>query len=336
MGRKQRQRSPSRSHGFRRGPDPRIDDHDTCRAQQESAASAKLRVSFTCPNIPRSLRYGIFSFCGAGLGTWSPTSHWQSRRVVIVSVLDTIPREYCRSSFDGAVQKRQESTESLPCLFKSGPIDRLHFGVRIIVLLAAAAQLAAQVSAARLCNNPAPFQNAVTIAGGFYDGGGLDFQVTVPWIIPSTGACFVPHLLSLAEFLRPLGKVHRFAALGVGNFKGDVRAILKSIAPAVHPPFGFPSTCCRVHHDRRICHVEAKGRWSKHHRIVAPTGRYSGTKLVKWAATVGLSSPNSHIPSAGDIEAPHGYAGVWLYTTNDEFFNGPTTAPQERNTHRLF
>ena len=60
--------------------------------------------------------------------------------------------------------------------------------------------------------------------------------------------------------------------------------------------------------------------------VVAPTGEYSGTQFInlgahRWAfkPEVGVSVPKGH----WDFD---GYAGVWLFTDNDDFYPGGATA----------
>ena len=63
--------------------------------------------------------------------------------------------------------------------------------------------------------------------------------------------------------------------------------------------------------------------------VVAPTGQYDGTKLInlgthRWAfkPEVGIAVPKGH----WDIDA---YAGVWLFTDNDDFFTGGRVRDQD-------
>jgi hypothetical protein len=63
-------------------------------------------------------------------------------------------------------------------------------------------------------------------------------------------------------------------------------------------------------------------------KVVAPTGQYSGTKLVNWGINRWAFKPELGYSQRWGHWILDGYAGVWFYTTNDASFNRPVPTPQ--------
>jgi len=64
--------------------------------------------------------------------------------------------------------------------------------------------------------------------------------------------------------------------------------------------------------------------------IVAPTGQYDRTKLINLGAHRWACKPEAGISHRVRQWTIEGYAGVWLFTDNDEFFTGSAIRSQER------
>jgi hypothetical protein len=64
-------------------------------------------------------------------------------------------------------------------------------------------------------------------------------------------------------------------------------------------------------------------------RMVAPTGQYSGEKLVNWGSNRWTFKPELGYSERWGHWVLDGYAGVWFYTTNSAFYAGPVTKPQD-------
>jgi hypothetical protein len=167
--------------------------------------------------------------------------------------------------------------------------------------------------------------SAVTLSNIFNDGN-LLFEGTVP-ITGATGRLNVP-ALTLTHSLSVFGRSANVAATlpyGVGTFKGtvvgaEVEAYRSGLLDAVFrfavnvkgaPAMGLADF--RQWQQKTLIGVSLK--------IVAPTGQYDPTKLVnlggnRWAIKpeVGLSRRWGHW-------VLDGYASVWFFTRNPEFFS---------------
>jgi hypothetical protein len=67
-------------------------------------------------------------------------------------------------------------------------------------------------------------------------------------------------------------------------------------------------------------------------KLIAPTGQYSGTKLINWGSNRWAFKPELGYSERWGHWVVDGYAGVWLYTTNSAFYAGPpVTKPQNES-----
>jgi hypothetical protein len=210
---------------------------------------------------------------------------------------------------------------------------RLRFVLALLVsIVATAAQLSAQDLAPRAYVVTPVHWNAVTISWGFYNGG-LDFNDVVP-IGNARGTYYVP-VFSYYHSLRFFGRSANFTGAlpyGVGNFRGTVSGQFASIyrsglldssfrfsvnllgGPAMQPKefAGWKQ--------RRLLGVSLK--------VIAPTGQYSGTKLVNWGSNRWAFKPELGYSERWGHWVVDGYAGAWFYTTNPSSFGGPVPQPQ--------
>jgi hypothetical protein len=63
-------------------------------------------------------------------------------------------------------------------------------------------------------------------------------------------------------------------------------------------------------------------------RVIAPTGQYSGTKLINWGINRWAFKPELGYSRRLGNWLLDGYGGVWLYTENSAAFAGPVPQPQ--------
>ena len=210
---------------------------------------------------------------------------------------------------------------------------RLRFVLALQVSLAwATVQLSAQDLAPRAYLITPVHSSAITITWFFYDGG-LNFNGTIP-ITNATGTYYIS-VLSYYHALNFFGRSANLTAslpYGVGTFQGAVLGQGRSISGSglLDSSFRFSvnlmggpameATEFAKWKQKRLLGVSLK--------TVAPTGQYSGTKLVNWGSNrwalkreVGYSERWGHW-------VVDGYAGVWFYTTNPAFYDGPVTKPQ--------
>jgi Putative MetA-pathway of phenol degradation len=173
--------------------------------------------------------------------------------------------------------------------------------------------------------------NAVTLSYSFNDG-----DITLPGQVPITGASARVHM-AIFNAYHSFNFFGRTASLlvavpyGVGNFHGqiveaEVNAYRSGLMPVIVRLsvnlIGGPSMP-----------VEEFSKWRQKNilgasvKLVPPTGQYDPTKLVnygsnRWALKpeIGYSRRRGH----WIIDA---YGGVWVYTTNPEYFSHNRFSP---------
>jgi hypothetical protein len=199
-------------------------------------------------------------------------------------------------------------------------------------LAAMSSQLAAQDLAPRAYVITPVDSNAVTVTWSFYDGG-LNFNGTVP-ITNAAGTYYVP-IISCYHSFNFFGRSANLTAslpYGVGNFRGDVAGQSQSIYRS-----GMLDSIFRVSVNLlggRAMQPKEMAKWKEKRlvgvslKIVAPTGQYSGARLVNWGGHRWAFKPELGYSERWGHWRLDGYAGVWFYTTNPTSFDGPVSAPQ--------
>jgi hypothetical protein len=210
---------------------------------------------------------------------------------------------------------------------------RLRFVLTLLVLLAAcAARLEAQDLAPRAYVITPVHANAITVTWAFFDGG-VNFNGTVP-INNATGTYYVP-ILSLYHSLNFFGRSANVTAslpYGVGNFQGDVAGQPEAIYRSGLLDATFRLSVNLIGGEA----MEAKemAKWKQKRllgislKVVAPTGQYSGTKLVNWGGNRWAFKPEIGYSQRWGRWVLDGYAGVWFYTRNPSLFDGAMSAAQ--------
>jgi len=210
---------------------------------------------------------------------------------------------------------------------------RLRFVLALLFsLAAAAAQLDAQDLAPRAYVITAVHSNAITITWGFYDGG-LNFNGTIP-VSNATGTYYVP-IFTYYHALNFFGRSANITAslpYAVGTFQGNVVGQPRSIyrSGLLDSTFRFSVNLMGgpAMQRKEFAKWKQKRLLGLSLKVVAPTGQYSGAKLINWGGNRWAFKPELGYSERWGHWVLDGYAGAWLYTTNPAFYNGPVTKPQ--------
>jgi hypothetical protein len=176
--------------------------------------------------------------------------------------------------------------------------------------------------------------NAITITWAFYNGG-LDFNGTVP-IANAKGTYYVP-VFSYYHSLNFFGRSANITAslpYAVGTFRGDVSGQSASIyrSGMLDSSFRFSVNLMGgpAMQPKDMAKWKQKRLLGLSLKVVAPTGQYSGTKLVNWGGNRWAFKPDLGYSERWGHWVLDGYAGVWFYTTNPTSYAGPVTKPQDQ------
>jgi hypothetical protein len=209
--------------------------------------------------------------------------------------------------------------------------------VRIVVVsllsfLALGAQLSAQDLAPRAYVITAVHSNAVTLTWSFYDGG-VNFNGTIP-VTNATGTYYV----SILSYYHSMNFFSRSANItaslpyGVGTFQGDVSDQSRSVyrSGLLDSSFRFSVNLMGgpAMQPKEYVKWKQKRLLGLSLKVVAPTGQYSGTKLINWGSNRWAFKPEVGYSERWGHWVLDGYAGVWFYTTNSASYAGPVTKPQ--------
>ena len=167
--------------------------------------------------------------------------------------------------------------------------------------------------------------NAITLSDAFNDG-----DILLDGALPVTGGRGRGHVpaLSLYHSLSLFGRSASVVAslpYGVMNFHGTLAGTEKSAYRS-----GLLDTVFRFSVNLKGAPAMPLGEYGKWRqktlvgaslKVMAPTGQYDSTRLVNWGANRWAFRPElgvSHRLGHWIVDA---YAGVWFYTTNQEYFS---------------
>jgi hypothetical protein len=209
----------------------------------------------------------------------------------------------------------------------------VEFVLALLVSLAtSAAQLPAQELAPRAYVITPVHSNAITITWSFYDGG-VNFNGTIP-VSNATGTYYVS-ILTYYHSLNFFGRSANITAslpYAVGNFQGNLSGQSRSIyrSGLLDSTFRFSVNLLGgpAMQPKEMAKWKQKRLLGLSVKMVAPTGQYSGTKLINWGSNRWAFKPELGYSERWGHWVLDGYAGVWLYTTNPAFYAGPVTKPQ--------
>jgi outer membrane putative beta-barrel porin/alpha-amylase len=167
--------------------------------------------------------------------------------------------------------------------------------------------------------------NAVILTWSFYSGSIL-FDGTAP-ITGATGRYNVP-ILSYYHSFSFFGRSANVTAslpYAVGNFRGTVMGAEKQLYRS-----GLLDSAFRLSVNLKggpAMPVQKMVKWRQRIllgaslKVVAPSGQYDPTKLINWGANRWGFKPEFGYSERWGHWLLDGYAGVWFYTTNTEFFS---------------
>jgi hypothetical protein len=167
--------------------------------------------------------------------------------------------------------------------------------------------------------------NAVTVANVFNDGD-LHFEGTVP-ITGATGRMNMPNV-TLYHALGVFGRSANATATlayGVGNFEGTAFGAEREIYRS-----GLFDSVFRFSVNLKggpAMSLAEMGKWRQKTligaslKVVAPTGQYDPTKLINLGANRWAFKPELGLSQRWGHWVLDGYAGVWFFTKNPDFFS---------------
>jgi hypothetical protein len=212
-------------------------------------------------------------------------------------------------------------------------VMRVLFVVALLLSLASgAARLSAQDLAPRAYVITAVHSNAVTLTWSFYDGG-VNFNGTIP-VTNATGTYYVS-IFSYYHSLNFFSRSANFTAslpYGVGTFQGDVSDQSRSVyrSGLLDSSFRFSVNLIGgpAMQPMEFAKWKQKRLLGLSLKVLAPTGQYSGAKLINWGSNRWAFKPELGYSERWGHWVLDGYAGAWFYTTNSASFDGPVTKPQ--------
>ena len=204
-----------------------------------------------------------------------------------------------------------------------------------LILASSLALLHAQDLAPRAYVITPLHSNAITLTYGFYDGS-LLFNGAVP-VTGTTGTYSVPVFTYYHSF-GLLGRSANISAslpYAVGNFEGEVNGADMQIYRS-----GLSDMTFRLSVNLKggpAMQLSEMRKWVEKSligvsvKVVPPTGQYDPNRLINWGSNrwsfkpeFGYSRRRKHL--VGDV-----YAGLWIFTKNQQAFTPTGPQPQTQN-----
>ena len=195
----------------------------------------------------------------------------------------------------------------------------------LVVLACSVHELGAQDLTPRAYVITPVHSNAVTVAWSFYDGN-INFNGALP-VSDATGTYSIP-ILSYYHSFGFFGRSANVVAslpYAVGNFNGTVAGAGTNLYRS-----GLVDSVFRLS-------VNLKGgpamsprdfmKWKQKVllgvsvKVIAPTGQYDPTKLINWGTNRWSFKPEFGYSQRWKDLQLDGYAGVWFFTTNSDFWS---------------
>jgi hypothetical protein len=174
--------------------------------------------------------------------------------------------------------------------------------------------------------------NAVILTWSYYNGG-LNFNGTIP-VTGATGTYNVP-IISLYHSFNFFGRSANVTVslpYGVGTFSGMLLGQDKSLYRS-----GLLDLSARISVNLMggpAMEGKQYAKWKQHKilgaslKMIAPTGQYDPAKLVNWGINRWAFKPELGYSQRWGNIILDGYAGVWFYTTNPQYYHPPNPLPQ--------
>ncbi|MGB7555177.1 MAG: transporter [Candidatus Korobacteraceae bacterium] len=174
--------------------------------------------------------------------------------------------------------------------------------------------------------------NAITLTYSFYDGG-LSFNGAVP-ITNATGTYSVPIFTYYHSFnfFGRSANINASLPYAVGTFQGAAlgkerqlyrSGLLDSTFRLAVNLKGGPAMA-----PKDFVKWKQKTLLGVSLKVVAPTGQYDPTKLINWGINRWAFKPEFGYSERWGHWVLDGYAGVWFYTTNPQYYSPPNPKPQ--------
>jgi hypothetical protein len=167
--------------------------------------------------------------------------------------------------------------------------------------------------------------NAVTLTWSFYDGS-INFNGALP-VSDATGTYSVP-ILSYYHSFDLFGRSANVVAslpYGVGNFQGTINGAGDNLYRS-----GLVDSVFRFSVNLKggpAMPVQKYIKWNQKVllgaslKVIAPTGQYDPTKLINWGTNRWSFKPEFGYSQRWKKWVLDGYAGVWFFTTNSDFWS---------------
>ncbi len=212
-------------------------------------------------------------------------------------------------------------------------------GLAVVLTLGPLRILSAQDLAPRAYVITPLHSNAVTLTWSFYDGS-IDYN----GVLPATGATGT-YSVSIFSYYHSFSFFGRSANVvasspyALGNFQGTVSGaeqhlyrsgLLDSIFRLSVNLKGGPAMT-----PKQFVKWKQKILLGASLKVTAPTGQYDPTKLINWGTNRWSFKPEFGYSQRWSNWVVDGYVGVWLFTTNQDFWSRnkyyPGTRSQSQN-----
>jgi hypothetical protein len=177
--------------------------------------------------------------------------------------------------------------------------------------------------------------NALTLTWSYYNGG-LDFNGAIP--VKDARGIYNVEVATLYHSFSFFGRSANVLAslpYAVGNFNGELfnqqRSVYRSGLLDFNARFSVNLYGGRAMDVKQYVKWKQKVILGASLRVVAPTGQYDPTKLVNWGINRWAFKPEFGYSQRRGNWFIDGYAGVWFYTTNPDYFSIPVPQPQTQS-----
>jgi hypothetical protein len=177
--------------------------------------------------------------------------------------------------------------------------------------------------------------NAVTVAWSYYDGS-INFNGALP-VSDAKGKYSVP-LFSFYHSFSIFGRSANIVAglpYGIGNFHGTTpeagqNLYRSGLADSVYR-FSVNLKGGPAMTPQEFLKWQQKVLLGVGLKVIAPTGQYDPTKLINWGTNRWSFKPEFGYSQRWGKWIVDGYAGVWFFTTNHDFFSRNAPFPGTRS-----
>src|SRR5258707_347074 len=177
--------------------------------------------------------------------------------------------------------------------------------------------------------------NAVTLAWSFYDGT-INYNGALP-VSDATGTYSVPifSYYRSFDFFGRSANVVASLPYGVGNFEGRISGAGTNLYRS-----GLVDSVLRLSVNLKggpAMPVEKYMKWKQKVllgaslKVITPTGQYDPTKLINWGTNRWSFKPEFGYSQRWKKWVLDGYAGVWFFTTNSDFWSRNIYYPGTRS-----